>query len=103
LLSKVRKDFEKQKIVIPPHVANDNGEPRIRLDGVIDFDELISRLAHTIGLLKSTEEPLRDDCISKLRDVKHALERIIENETGEQNIESARVAVALAEAELALP
>ena len=103
LLSQVRKDFQKQKIVVAPRTAlGDNGEPHIRLDSVTDFEELIGRLAHTIGLLKATEEPLRDDCVSKLRDVMHAIERIIHTETSEYNIDSARNDVILAEAELSL-
>ena len=101
LLSSAREEFSRQKAV-KPAIGND-GKPQILLDGDADFSELIGRLAHTIGLLKATEEPLRDDCISKLRDVKHAIERIIQTETSEHNIERARNAVALAEAGLALP
>ena len=76
--------------------------PKIEMVDRIEFGARISRIAEHLQKLRETDEPLTDECIAKLRDVKHSIQRIIETETSEHNVEGARNAVALAEAELAL-
>lgn len=94
LLSQALDDFKKLRRPVP--------RPTIEMADNIEFGARIGRIAEHLQKLRETDEPLTDDCIAKLRDVKHSIQRIIETETSEHKVESARNAVALAEAELSL-
>ncbi len=60
---------------------------------------LVGRIAEHVTRIKNSDEPLPDHCVAQLRDINHAITRIISHETSDP-IDTSANQIALAEAEL---